>query len=62
MRKGALVDILTNLFNVWPNRKQLDSLCFCILSVATITSGKKPPLSIDERMRVKRANEVFVLL
>lgn len=41
VRKGALVDILTTHSNVWPNRKQLDSICLCIPSVATITSGKK---------------------
>lgn len=41
MRKGALFYILTNLSNVWLNRRQLDSLiCFSSPSVALITSGK----------------------
>lgn len=41
VRKGALFYILTNLSNVWLNRRQLDSLiCFSSPSVAIIISGK----------------------
>ena len=61
VRRVALFCSFENLFNVWLNRRQLDShICFCF-GLLYFMSGIlwKIPLHPHKRMKQKRANDTL---